>query len=959
MFRLLRQVGARPTRPTTPGAARRPRTPIIPKVTLSKANKRRLIATVILAILIITLFVSAQFWMRWWWFGSMGYRGVLLRRAALQIAAFLVVALLGFGIVGGSSAIAFRRTRQENRRSLFVRVADRLLFWLVLAASVGTGFALAWWTAHQWEVLALWWNGRSMGIEDPVFHRDASFYLFALPALDLIWRVAFTASLISFVVTAFVYLIRLGLNLRNVGSLPVTAFRHLLSLIGVLLLLGAGWFYLSNFHLVYSTRGAAYGVSYTDDNAIRIANWVAIIALLVAGVACIASRRVPRRREAFLAAIVVLFLSIGIQGLLPLVVKQAIVDPDELNKERQYIANNLAMTRYAYGLDDVQGGELLGTGTITTGDLDANPELVSNVRLWDYRVARTTYQELTSYAPYYQYLDVDIDRYLVDGVEQPVLVSARELNQAGLPSNAQTWTNRRLAYTHGYGAVVSPVDEATSSGLPVYKVYQIPPNGTGPFEITYPEIYFGEAALEWVVVDTKVTEFSALPEVEQPTSLTADEIEGGIRLDDTLTRVISAIALKDRNIFISGNIQDRSTLLLNRNIKDRVQQIAPFLTPDPDPYLVIAEGRLIWVIDAFTTSSKFPMSTPQDGINYIRSSVKITIDARTGETTFYRTAEEDPVADAYGRMFPTLFEPIATAPASVAAHFRYPEPIYDVQSRIYGAIHVDDPDQYYNGEDRWDIPGSLVSAELLENRSERDEMPAYYITVPLPGETHASFTLVRPFVPGGNSVRKNMTAWMAGRSGPDGRLSLSVYRFPRQTNVFGPAQVEARIDQDPAISQQISLWNQSGSQVLQGALIIIPVDQTVLYVQPLYLRSTSGSSIPELRRVIVATEQSVFMGENLEQAIAGALAGESSAVDASGTDITPGSESPAAIQDMQSLVEQANDAYRRSQDALARGDWAAYGTAQAELENLLAQMETQLGAATPVAPDETVATPVP
>ena len=952
MYRKFRQATANPT-----GPPRRSPTPIRPTFTISPANKRRLIAAAVIVVVILAVFFSAQFWMRWWWFGSMGYRSVLLRRAVLQVAAFLVVSILGFLIVGGSAAVAFRRTRQETGRSRFRRFADRALFWLVLAASVGTGLGLAWWTANRWEIFALWWNGRSMGVEDPVFHRDASFYLFALPALELVWKVAVAASLISLIVTAFIYLIRLGLNLRNVGSLPETAFRHLLSLIGVLLILAAAWFYLGNFNLVYSTRGAAYGVSYTDDNAIRIANWVAIVALLVAGIACIASRRVPRRREAFLAAIVIVFLSIGIQGLLPLIVKQAIVDPDELNKERPYIANNIAMTRYAYGLEDVQEGELLGTGEITLDDVNENPELLSNVRLWDYRVARTTYQELTSYAPYYQYLDVDIDRYLVDGFEQPVLISARELNQEGLPSNAQTWTNRRLVYTHGYAAVVSPVDEVTRSGLPVFTVSQIPPQATGPFTIAYPEIYFGEANLGWVIVGTKVEEFSALPEVEQPTTLTADEIEGGIRLDDTVTRVISAIALKDRNVFISGNIQDSSTLLLYRNIEDRITEIAPFLTLDPDPYLVIAEGRLVWVIDAFTTSSKFPMSTPQDGINYIRASVKVTIDARTGDTTFYRTAEADPIADAYGRMFPTLFEPISSAPASVAAHFRYPEPIYDVQSRIFGAIHVDDPDQYYNGEDRWTIPGSLVSAELIDEPSERDEMPAYYINVPLPGETNAVFTLVRPFIPGGESVRKNMTAWMAGRSGPDGRLTLSVYRFPRQTNVFGPAQVEARIDQDPAISQQISLWNQSGSQVLQGALIILPVDETVLYVQPLYLRSTSGSSIPELRRVIVATDTSVFMAETLEQAVAGALTGETTSIDPDTDAGETVGEIPAG--DLQSLVQQANEAYRRGQDALARGDWTAYGEAQADLEEILRQMEELSGAATAIANDTPVATPQP
>jgi uncharacterized membrane protein (UPF0182 family) len=951
MFRQFRKPTAGPTRATS-----RPRPSAPPSFTISAANKRRLILIAVLAVVLIALFTTAQFWMRWWWFNSMGYRGVLLRRAALQIAAFLVVALLGFAIVGGSSAIAFRRTRQDSRRSLIARVADRLLFWIVLAASVGTGVGLAFWTANRWEIFALWWNGRSLDVEDPVFHRDASFYLFALPALDLVWKVAFAATLVGFVVTAVVYLIRLGLNLRNVGSLPVTAFRHLLAMVGVLLLLGAGWFYLSNFHLVYSTRGAAYGVSYTDDNAIRIANWVAIVALLTAGTACIVSKRIPRRREAFLAATVVLFLSIGIQGLLPLLVKQAIVDPDELNKERPYIANNMAMTRYAYGLDAVQVGDLSGSGVIVPADIEANPELLSNVRLWDYRVARTTYQELTSYAPYYEYLDVDIDRYLVDGVEQPVLISAREMNQDGLPGNAKTWTNRRLVYTHGYGAVVSPVDEATQSGLPVFAVSQIPPNGTGVFSISHPEIYFGEANLGWVIVDTKVEEFSALPEVEQPTSLTADEIEGGIRLDDTLTKLISSIALKDRNVFISGNITDQSTLLLYRNIEDRITEIAPFLTLDPDPYLVIADGQLVWVVDAFTTSSKFPMSTPQDGINYIRGSVKITIDARTGQTTFYRTAVVDPIADAYARMFPTLFEPIAEAPASISSHFRYPEPIYDIQSRVYGAIHVNDPDQYYNGEDRWAIPGSLVSEELLEERSDRDEMPGYYINVPLPGETRATFTLVRPFVPGGASTRKNMTAWMAGRSGPDGSLTLSVYRFPRQTNVFGPAQVEARIDQDPAISQQISLWNQSGSQVLQGNLVIIPVNETILYVQPLYLRSTSGSSIPELRRVIVATEQSVFMAETLEQAIAGALAGRDTAVtpDAGPTD---GSSGGNVAGDIPTLVAQANDAYARGQEALARGDWVAYGQAQADLAAILAQLEALAGPPAPLPAGTPAATP--
>lgn len=940
-------------KPPTAAAQPRPSAPRQPRFQISTANRRRLILLAIIGALILFLFTTARIWMNWWWYNDLGYENVLIRRAFLKVAAFLFVTILGTLTVGGSAVIAFRKTRRTDQRNAFVRGIDRFLFWIVLATSLGTGVVLAWWTANQWEIFALWWNGRSLGIKDPVFNRDASFYLFALPAIELIWRILGAAVLVATAVTALVYLIRLGLNLRNMGSLPATALRHLLSLGGVLLILAGIWFWIENLRLVYSTRGAAYGVSYVDDHAIRIANWAAALLLVIAGIACFAIRRIPARREIFIVAIVMVVFTIAVNGLLPLFVQNTIVNPDELNKERPYIANNLAMTTFAYGLTNISDGELSGTGEITIPMLEQNPALLSNVRLWDYRVAQTTFQEVTSFAGYYSYVDVDTDRYVNEGSTDQILIAAREMNQAGLPDNAQTWTNQRLVYTHGYGLVVSPVDQATASGLPVYYVSQIPPDGTGPYAVTYPEIYYGEADLNWVIVGSKQPEFTALPDVDATTSLTQDAIVGGIRTDDMLTKLISAIALKDRNVFLSGNITNQSTLLLHRNIHDRIKEIAPFLTLDEDPYLIIADGNLMWVVDAYTTSDRFPMATPQDGINYIRSSVKITIDARTGETIFYRTAEIDPVADAYGRMFPTLFTPITEAPASVAAHFRYPETLYDVQSRIYGAIHVDDPDQYYNGEDRWAIPGSLVSESLLEDQSDRDEMPAYHVTVPLPGETTADFTLVRPFVPGGNSQRKNMTAWMAGRANPDGSLRLYVYRFPRQTTVFGPQQVEARIDQDPAIAAQMTLWNQSGSEVLQGNLMIIPVNETVIYIQPLYLRSTGGSSIPELQRVIVATQTEVYMGETLEEALAGALGtgGETPPIDDGDTEV------PAT--DVASLVQQANEAYERGQQALANGDWAAYGQAQDDLAAILSQLEQLTGdpSATPTpAPEATPAT---
>ena len=767
-----------------PQAARPPSRRRTPRFSLSPANRRRVILIAVIAAVCLILWATSQVWLEWWWFDSMGYGNVLLRRVLLRVAAFVFVAALGMATVAGSASMAFRNTKLERQRNVMARFIDRALFWIVLAVSIGTGLFLAWWTSNQWEILALWWHGRALGITDPVFHKDASFYLFALPALELVWSVLGASMLVALVVTAFVYLVRFGLNLRRLGSLPKTALRHLLVLAGVLLILGSTWFILENYRLVYSTRGAAFGVSFVDDHAYRIGNWAAFIVLFLAGIVCIASKKIPARRQFLVAGAVVVFIAIGINGLLPVFVNQFLVQPNELNKERPYIANNLAMTSYAYALNDVTQADLSGTGDVTVGMLAANPQLVSNVRLWDYRVAITTYQEVTSFAGYYQFEDVDVDRYVENGATQAVLISAREMNQDGLPTNAQTWVNKRLVYTHGYGVVVSPVDQVTGSGLPVYLVSQIPPDGTGPYAVTYPEIYYGEANLDWVIAGSKQTEFTALPDVPGTTSLTQDAIVGGVRMDDAGTKIISAIALGDRNVFLSSNITGDSTLLLHRNIVDRVHQIAPFLTLDKDPYLVVLDGRLVWLADAYTSSDKFPMSTPQDGINYIRDSVKVTVDARTGETKFYRTAEVDPVADAYGRMFPTLFTPISEAPAGLAAHFRYPEMMYNVQSRVYASIHVNDPDQFYNGEDKWSIPGSLSSEQLLEDKSERDEMPAYYLTIPLPGETNADFTLV-PTIRSGRKFATEKHDGMDGRTnGCNGKAEPVCLPFPATDQCF-------------------------------------------------------------------------------------------------------------------------------------------------------------------------------
>jgi len=925
--------------------------PAKPSLRLSTGNKIRLgLLGGVLALLVFGL-TSSALWMRWWWFGSVGFRGVLIDRASHQVLVFVLFTVGALTVILGNGLLALRRTRAHSPTTGVARVAHRALFYVVMLASTIASVVVGVAATRRWELFALALNGEEFGLDDPVFGRDIGFYLFTYPAITATWNLLFAATLLAAAVTVVVYVLRLGLNLRRLDELRGGVVRHLSAQAAALLALVGLRLILNNYDLVYSTRGVAIGASYTDLHAVRPANWIGGIALLMLAAICVASRRVPARRELVVIGATALFLSLGVRAILPAIVQETIVSPDELGKERPYMENNIAMTRAGFGLDGVVEGEISGASGVSSEDVASNPTLLDNVRLWDYRVARETYQQLQTFASYYEFRDVDVDRYVIDGETVQVILSAREMDQSGLPENARTWTNRRLGYTHGYGVVVSPVDAVTRSGLPAYLVDNVPPSGDGVLGIEHPEIYFGEADLGWVVVGTKAAQFTALSGVDQTISIAPDDMRGTISLDNRLTRVVAALDLADRNLMLSSNVTGESVLLLHRNIADRAETIAPFLTYDPDPYLVIADGRLVWVIDAYTSSDRFPHATTEGGVNYLRASVKVTIDAGTGETIFYRTAETDPIADAYGRIYDELLTPILEAPDSVASHFRYPEMLYERQSEAYATVHVDDANTFYQGEDRWAVPPSLASAEAIEDGQNTEAlMPAYYMTLPLPGQATAEFSIVRPFVPVGTSDRRNMTGWMAGRTDGAGRLSLFAYAFPRQSDVFGPSQIEARINQEPTISRDITLWSQSGSQVIFGNLLVLPINDTVIYIQPLYLRSTGGSGIPELTRVIVATRDEVVVGDTLAAAYT-QLSGsaDTDTVDEpAAPSADPGSVAPETVAE---AVDRANAAYERGETALASGDWTAYGIAQEELATALEDLESLTGPsdATPVA----------
>jgi uncharacterized membrane protein (UPF0182 family) len=929
------------------------------KLAPSKSTIRMLIATAIIAGLFLLLTATSSFWVNWWWFSSMDRRSLLTDRYIFQGVSFLLGALLTAAIFGGNLILALRRTRQTGQSRGVARASNRILFWLVLGSTIALGVLVGSRASAAWELWAKWRYGSSFGISDPYMNRDVGFYVFTLPALQWIHGALFAIVLLTLAGTLLVYLLRTSLrfSLSAFRQAPVVARTHVTTLLGVIALLFAFGRLLAFFGSVHASSGIAGGPGFVEMNITRWVNLVAAILALVAAIALfIASRRLQFRLIVGALSGLGIVLILGVL-VLPQIVQSVFVDPSEELRQRSFISNNLDMTRSAYALDTVQMRESSGQQPLTQGMLESEQVTLENIRLWDYRLAGTTFQQLQSFVPFYNFPDVDLGNYQVNGQPLQVLVAARELDQSGLPSTSRNWTNTHLVYTHGYAAVVAPVGEVSSQGLPVMIVSNIPPNGTGQFAITRPEIYFGDSDSNWIILNTNQNEFSGIDSSDDVTRYEGIPA-GGIELGGIFKRLVLGSYLGDRNTVISGALSGDSILVLDRTVRDRVAKLTPFLQLDEDPYLVIDNGRLYWIVDAYTTSADFPAAQTLNGINYIRNSVKVVVDAYTGDVTYYRTETFDPIADAYGRMFDDLFVPIADAPPGIASHFRYPVRLFEAQSEIFATAHVTNPTAYFNGEDRWSAATETIEGQV-------QTMEPYYVTMRLPGDTEATYSLIRPFVPGGSTDRQNLTAWMSGRITPDGQLEIIVYRFPRQETVFGPRQIEGRISQEPDISSQISLWNQSGTQVIMGNMLVIPVEQSVLYVQPLYLRATSvENALPELQRVIVATNERVVMRDTLQEGLA-AVVSDAGVVVEPGIDATPEPDTAPDVtptpepnpapesgvtQEVNALALQAVELFETGQQALADGDWEAYGAAQDELELILAQIAAASGLpqATPV-----------
>jgi len=900
---------------------------------------------IVVGLLLVALIAPSlvKFYTDWLWFGEVGYQQVFLTMLRSQgllfvIAFAIAVVWLAANIRAAVAGIGNLRPVFTTREGIEVALpGGRQLRTLGLAVSVLLAVVVAFYAAGNWETWLLWRNAVSFGTADPILGRDVSYYVFSLPFLQLARGLAQGLIILAALLSAALYLVSGSLTSGFGSRLSMSgnARRHL-CLLGtafLLILAWSAWLHRTE-HLVESS-GLVFGASYADVYGRMPASFV-VMAACVIGAALAAVQAFTDRNWPIPVA-VGLYLVASIGGeIYSSMLQRFAVTPNEQVRETPFIEHNISSTRRAFALDGIEERELSGDAQLGRDDIARNATTLENVRLWDHAPLLDTFGQIQEIRTYYEFASVDNDRYRIGGSLRQVMLSARELNSNNLPS--RTWVNERLTYTHGYGLTLGPVNQVTSEGLPVLFVRNIPPETIPDLKIVEPSIYFGERANDWVIVRTNTPEFH-YPHGEK-NETTQYSGRGGVALGSLWRKLLFALRFGSYQIILNDGIGAESRVLFNRNIRQRVSTIAPFLAFDHDPYLVLADGRLYWLFDAYTTSALYPYSTPAANVNYIRNSVKFVIDAYDGTTTAYLADSRDPIAATYARIFPGLFKPMTDMPAAIREHVRYPEDIFALQAQVYATFHMTQPAVYYNREDQWEIP---VVDESAENRT----MQPYYTIMRLPGERDAEFIQMLPFTP---RRRDNLSAWLVARSDGEHYGHMRVFAFPKQKTVFGPRQVVARTLQDQVISPQITLWNQQGSQVIWGTLMVIPIEESLIYVRPLYLRS-SGGKIPELTRVIVAYDNRIVMEKTLEAGLATLFSQGAAAPPPAGTETrAPGSTpapaataSPAASgsPEMGALAADARAHYDRAVQAQRQGDWATYGEELRQLGQVLEKMKSR------------------
>ena len=890
----------------------------------------------------LVLFSGLPWLARWvtdlWWFRSLGQETVFWTRILPQWGLFAAALV-------ASSAFTFLNWRLAVSRGFADLPGPHPAGRWILGASLVLGVLNGLGTRGAWGLVLRFLHAQPFGTADPVFHRDLGFYVFSLP----FWRFAqgwFSGLLLTTLAGCLlVYFLGRSVQLLEGRPWVSPAVRGHLAVLGasLLLLWGAGW-WLDRYDLLLSPGGIVFGAGYVDLHVKLPALYLNVGAAAAAAVLLAVNLFRPLWRPSLVALAVLLGAGWIAGVVVPGIVQQYVVKPNEYEMEKPYLRFHMDATLKAYGLDRIRALSVTPSGETTPEDLRADLDTVRNIRLWDYGPLLRTYKQLQEIRSYYDFSDVDIDRYNFDesGVHRQVMLSVRELDSSQLQN--PTWVNRHLEFTHGFGVVMNPVNEVAPGGMPVLFVKDLPPKASVSLDIRRPQVYFGEKTNTYALVRTEVKEFDY--PMGDANARSTYEGTGGVPLGSLWRRLLFALRFRDTEILFTGSLRPDSRVLFRRSLGEVLQEMAPFLAYDDDPYPVVLGGRILWVQDAYTATDRIPYSKPLaiadpsleglNGVNYLRNSVKITLDAYDGTVRFYLMDPADPLAATWARVFPGLFRPVSEMPEGLRAHLRYPEGLFEVQSELYRVYHMTDTNTYYNKEDVWEVSPAGREKRLSPN----------YVTMKLLGKEKPEFALIVPFMPVG---RSNLIGWMAGRCDPEHYGELVVYQFPKQKLIFGPPQIEALIDQNPEISAQMSLWSQRGSDVIRGDLLVVPIGKSLLYVQPLYLKAERGE-LPELKRVILSTGGRVVWGETFREALTllvgeDVLGGGKAAVRrlpaapaVREAEPRPEGEGGIPSPGTKDLARKAQELFEQAQQASRAGDWAAYGQKLRELEAVLRRL---------------------
>jgi uncharacterized membrane protein (UPF0182 family) len=885
-----------------------------------------------LLILIFALFFLPgilSLYIDWLWFRDIGMDQIFTIRLRTQVVAVIGGALFGFLFTYANLWLALRamkgreavvRLHNQTMPQLdFLRHIERIK----IIAPVLIGLFSAALLNGSWMTLLSYIHRAAAGYADPIFGKDVSFYLFALPAQAVIANALAVVLWLTLAAVALVYFVKAAVFITHRGVVAEKSASAHLSVIGAMILAIMAWkTYIGMHTILSSSHGHVAGATYTDVHAvIPFMKAQIVLALLLAAI--FAANIIFRRTLVLLAGVVV-YIAVSFIGnsVYPALLQKFVVAPNELVKETPYIKQNIAFTRKAFGLDAVEERDISGSTSLDQKDITNNSATIKNIRLWDHRPLLDTFSQIQEIRTYYEFTSVGNDRYMINGEYRQTMLSPRELSTESIPT--RNWINETLTFTHGYGLTLGPVNQVTPEGLPVLFIKDIPPaSSLGTIKVTRPEIYYGRISSEYVIVNTNSKEFD-YPSGEKNVYT---EYSGarGVKIDSFFKKLAFAAYFHSMKLLLSNDVTRKSKVLFHRNIVERLRTAMPFIMLDSDPYMVISDdGRLFWICDGYTVSDRFPYSQPVGRrINYIRNSVKITIDAYDGTMRFYIADPKDPLIRTIASVFPGIFRPLAEMPADLKRHIRYPLNIFDIQTRVYSTYHMQDPQSFYNREDQWEIPALGAGGQ--------DVMESYYTIMKLPGEKQEEFILMLPFNP---KKKDNLAAWMVARSDGKEYGKMIVYRFPKDRLVFGPKQIVARINQDTEISRQLSLWDQRGSQVILGTLLVIPIENSLIYVQPLYLRAENGK-IPELKRVIVAYENRIAMDETLDAALSQIFGEVKVSEEATSVAVSQ----PAAAPEQKGLVSQAREHFDRAMNAQREGDWALYGEEIRKLGEVIRKMK--------------------